>query len=87
MDELRDYRFYAEDMLHPNKTAIEIIWQKFSEVWISPETESLQKEIASIQSGLNHRPFNPESAEHLHFLAKLKQQISSIKKIFPHIEF
>src|SRR5690606_28238391 len=57
MDELRDYRFYAEDMLHPNKTAIEIIWQKFSGVWISSGTESLQKEIASIQNGLNHRPF------------------------------
>ena len=87
MDELRDYRFYAEDMLHPNKTAIEIIWQKFSEVWISPETESLQKEIASIQSGLNHRPFNPESVEHLQFSENLREKIASLENLFPHIKF
>ncbi len=87
MDELRDYRFYIEDMLHPNKTAIEIIWQKFSKVWISSETDSLQKEIASIQNGLNHKPFNPKSAEHIQFLEKIQQKISSIKKLSPHIKF
>ncbi len=87
MDELRDYRFYAEDLLHPNKTAIEIIWQKFSKVWIASETDSIQKEIASIQSSLLHRPFNPESTEHLQFLAKLQQKISSLQKGFPHIQF
>ncbi len=87
MDELRDYRFYAEDMLHPNKTAIEIIWQKFSKVWISSKTEFLQKEIASIQSGLNHRSFNPKSTENLQFLDKLEQKISALKKQFPHIQF
>lgn len=87
MDELRDYRFYSEDMLHPNKTAIEIIWQKFSKVWISSETETLQKEIASIQNGLEHRPFNPEGADHLQFSEKLQQKITSLKKLFPHIQF
>lgn len=87
MDELRDYRFYAEDMMHPNKTAIKIIWQKFSGVWISSKTDSLQKEIASIQNGLNHKPFNPKSAEHIHFLGKVQQKISSLKKLFPDIQF
>lgn len=87
MDELRDYRFYAEDMLHPNKTAIEIIWKKFSKVWISSESESFQKEIASIQLGLLHKPFNPKSAEHLQFLEKLQRKISSLQKQLPHIEF
>ncbi|MDC8001076.1 GSCFA domain-containing protein [Aequorivita todarodis] len=87
MDELRDYRFYAEDLLHPNSTAIELIWQKFSKVWIAAETETLQKEIASIQNGLNHRSLNPESAEHLRFLANLQQKISSLKNLFPHIQF
>lgn len=87
MDELRDYRFYDEDMLHPNNTAIEIIWQKFSEVWISSKTQSLQKEISSIQNGLLHRPFNPRSDEHLQFSEKLQEKISSLKKQFPHIQF
>ncbi len=87
MDELRDYRFYAEDLLHPNKTAIEIIWQKFSKVWIAPKTDSLQKEIASIQKGLSHKPFNPQSQEHTEFLEKLHQRISSVAKQIPHISF
>lgn len=87
MDELRDYRFYAEDMLHPNKTAIEIIWEKFSQVWIASETESIQKEISSIQSGLLHRPFNPQSEEHHQFSEKLQQKIASLQKLFPHIQF
>ena len=87
MDELRDYRFYAEDMLHPNKIAIEIIWQKFSNIWISSETHSTQKEIASIQNGLKHRPFNPESLEHIRFSEKLQQKITFLKKQFPHIQF
>ena len=87
MDELRDYRFYAEDLLHPNKTAIELIWQKFSRVWIASETETLQKEITAVQSGLNHRPFNPNSAEHLQFSEKLQLKIREIQKRFPHIQF
>lgn len=87
MDELRDYRFYAEDMLHPNKTAIEIIWQKFSKVWIASETDVLQKEIASIQNGLLHRPFNPQSEEYLQFSEKLQMKIKDLQKRFPHIQF
>ncbi len=87
MDELRDYRFYAEDLLHPNKTAIELIWQKFLRVWIASETETLQKEITAVQSGLNHRPFNPNSAEHLQFSKKLQLKIREIQKRFPHIQF
>ena len=87
MDELRDYRFYAEDMLHPDKTAIEIIWQKFSKVWIAAETEAFQKEIASIQNGLRHRPFSPESEEHLKFSDKLHHKISALQQRFPNIRF
>ena len=87
MDELRDYRFYSEDLLHPNKTAIEIIWMKFSKMWISAETEYIQKEIATIQSGLLHRPQNPESKEHKEFVKNLAQRITAIQKQFPHITF
>ncbi|MEH6764756.1 MAG: GSCFA domain-containing protein [Aequorivita antarctica] len=87
MDELRDYRFYTEDMLHPNSTAIEIIWEKFSKVWISLKAEAFQKEIASIQTGFNHKPFNPKSDEHLRFLENLQKKIASIQNKFPHIKF
>lgn len=87
VDELRDYRFYAKDLLHPNTTAIEIIWQKFSAVWIASKCAATQKEIAAIQNGLNHKPFNPKSDEHLQFLKILQQKIDAIEARFPHIEF
>ena len=87
MDELRDYRFYKEDMIHPNNTAIQIIWEAFNEVWISSETKTLQKEIESIQSSLQHRPFNPESEEHLLFLKKLELKINALQKKIKHLMF
>ena len=87
MDELRDYRFYKEDMVHPNNTAIQIIWEAFNEVWISSETRTLQKEIASIQRGLQHRPFNLESKEHQLFIDKLNIKISALQKKIKHLKF
>ena len=87
MDELRDYRFYNEDMVHPNKTAITIIWEQFKLVWTATETEELQKEIAVIQTGLLHRPFNPESVAHQLFLKKLQERINAIQLQIPTVKF
>ena len=87
MDELRDYRFYKEDMIHPNNLAVSIIWEAFKKTWISLDTESIQKEVISIQSGLKHKPFNPNSEEHLLFLKALKSKIEVIKKEISHIQF
>jgi len=87
MDELRDYRFYNEDMVHPNKTAITIIWEQFKGVWIAPETEALQKEIATVQAGLLHRPFNPESDAHQSFLKGLERKIVLLKQQLPDLKF
>ena len=87
MDELRDYRFYKQDMLHPNETAIQIIWEKFKRVWVASETETLQKEIETIQKGLEHRPFNPESVSHKEFLESIQKKISVLQKRISHINF
>lgn len=87
MDELRDYRFYKEDMLHPNQTAIDYIWQRFSEACIATETQAIMREVDTIQKGLNHRPFNPESRKHLDFLSKLQEKISELQKLYPEIIF
>ena len=78
MDELRDYRFYAEDMLHPNQTAIDYIWMKFSENFIDEIEFDTMQHISEIQKSLRHRPFNPNSESHLKFQDKLKQKINSI---------
>jgi len=87
MDELRDYRFYKQDMLHPNETAIQIIWEKFKRVWVASETETLQKEIDTIQKGLEHRPFNPESVSHKEFLENIQKKISVLQKRVSHLKF
>lgn len=87
MDELRDYRFYGEDMLHPNSVAIDYIWHKFSENYIAENAISIMNEIEEIQKSLRHRSFNPESEQHQKFLAKLQQRINFLGEKLPHIRF
>jgi hypothetical protein len=79
LDDLRDYRFYNPDMLHPNETAIQYIWKHFLEVWIDEKSVSVMKEVATIQKGLAHKPFNPKSQQHQQFLLDLEQKITSLK--------
>ncbi|WP_111709869.1 GSCFA domain-containing protein [Lutibacter citreus] len=80
MDDLRDYRFYNNDMVHPNETAINYIWEQFQQVWVNEKSTSLMKEVDTIQRGLAHKPFNPNSIEHQLFLKKLQQKISQIRE-------
>lgn len=87
MDELRDYRFYAEDMLHPNQIAIDYIWKLFSESYSSETSFSIMKEVDEIQKSLRHRSFNPESEQHKKFLEKLQQKIKLLNKKLPNIRF
>ena len=87
MDELRDYRFYAEDMIHPNNTAIHYIWEKFTGVWFSEQTKTTMKEVEIIQKGLAHRSFNPESEAHQKFLKNIGQKKETLQKVFPFITF
>lgn len=87
MDELRDYRFYADDMLHPSQRAVNYIWERFSEARISKESHSVMKEVETIQKGLAHRPFNPNSDSHQLFLLKLQDKVVNLQKQFPRIRF
>jgi len=87
MDELRDYRFYAEDMIHPNQTAINYIWKRFSETWISDSAFPVMEQVDSIQKSLQHRPFDPNSQNHQAFLSKLNDKILLLQTQFPHIQF
>ncbi|MDR2621768.1 MAG: GSCFA domain-containing protein [Dysgonamonadaceae bacterium] len=64
MDDLRDYRFYAEDLLHPSPQAIHYIWEKFSDAYFDKETQKIAREFESIARALNHKPFHPESEEY-----------------------
>lgn len=87
MDELRDYRFYAEDMIHPSQIAIDYIWERFSETNISIETHPIMVEVSTIQKGLAHRPFNINSESHQQFLSKLQDKIVKLQKQFTQIQF
>ncbi|TDD94411.1 GSCFA domain-containing protein [Flavobacterium cellulosilyticum] len=87
MDELRDYRFYAEDMIHPSQIAIDYIWEQFAETHISPETHSIMEEVGMIKKGLAHRPFNPDSKSHMQFMEKLGRKTRDLESKFPQIQF
>ena len=87
IDELRDYRYYKEDLIHPNETAIYLIWEKFLSSWVASETFEIQKKIAVIQNGLLHIPFNENSKAHIHFKKDLETKISEIKEQLPWATF
>ena len=87
MDELRDYRFYAQDLLHPNETAIAYIWERFTEAWISKLAHETMVEVQSIQKCLAHRPFNSSSESHIKFKKKLEEKITKLAIEYPLITF
>ena len=87
MDELRDYRFYKEDMIHPNQTAVNYIWEKFNDVWFSENTIETMNKVAVVQKGLQHRSFNPTSEAHLKFLKNLQKKVNDLKEKHPFIQF
>jgi hypothetical protein len=74
MDDLRDYRFYASDMIHPNQTAIDYVWDIFKSIWIDSNTHTTMKEVAYIQKGLNHSVFNPNSVQYIKFIEKINKK-------------
>ena len=87
MDVLRDYRFYAEDMIHPNKTAINYIWEKFVDTWFREESKATMKEVDTIQKGIMHKPFNEKSEKHQKFLKNLEQKKQNLMNQFPFMSF
>ena len=75
MDDLRDYRFYDADMLHPNDQAINYIWEVFQKSYFSDETIHFIRKWETIRNALQHRPFYPESEEHQRFIRNTIQQL------------
>lgn len=79
-DDLRDYRFYKEDLAHPNEQAINYVWEKFSETYFNNETIELNKQITKLHQALNHRVLQPEKEElvkHQNYILRLKEEIKS----------
>lgn len=80
MDDLRDYRFYKNDLLHPNEMAIDYIWEQFSKAYFSEERRDYNRQIKQFNQSINHRPFNPQSKKHQDFIKKLIEQIEEFEK-------
>jgi len=80
MDDLRDYRFYEEDMIHPIKMAVEYIWQKFLHTHIDGKCIPVMNELEKLNKALNHRPFNPMSKDYIKFITQNIQKAEGLGK-------
>ncbi|MDR1601736.1 MAG: GSCFA domain-containing protein [Tannerella sp.] len=87
MDELRDYRFYAEDMFHPSETAVRYVFERFAETYMDAETRALLAEVNEIQKTLSHKPFHPASDSYKHFMAQTLLKVEHLKAKTPYICF
>ncbi len=79
LDELRDYRFYASDMIHPSEQAVDYIFERFHETFFTDSTKLFYEEYQPIKQALNHKPFNPQSEEYILFLEKTQNKLLEFK--------
>ncbi len=87
MDELRDYRFYAPDMIHLSEVAIQHIWEKFEAALILEESQKISKKVEKIVASTNHRPFNKNTKEHQSFLREQLSKLEIVEKKYPFFNF
>lgn len=87
LDDLRDYRFYAEDMAHPSPQASDYIWQYFENAFFEEKAKALCRRIEAVLTALAHRPFHPQSVEHQAFLRKQAAALQEIAEAFPQLDF
>lgn len=87
LDELRDYRFYADDMVHPSEVAVRYVWERFSSVCFPPETLWIMEESENIRRALAHKPFHPGSKEHKRFLGQIVLKIDRLNGKYPYLDF
>ena len=87
LDELRDYRFYAEDMVHPSEMAAQYVWERFSSVCFPAETLRIIEESENIRRALAHKPFHPDSEEYKRFLGQIVLKIDQLNGKYPYLDF
>ena len=86
MDELRDYRFYAEDMVHPSAVAVEYIWQRFVDTYMNKDTQSEMRVLNQLWRDNQHRMLHPDTDEARTFLQRLAERKAQLKQCYPWIE-
>ena len=85
-DELRDYRFYQEDMLHPSSQAVDYIFERFANTYFSRETIEFMKAWKPVREAFAHRPIHPQSAEYRAFLTDAKEKAKELQQKYPQLE-
>ena len=86
MDELRDYRFYAEDMVHPSAVAVEYIWQRFVDTYMNKDTQTEMRVLNQLWRDNQHRMLHPDTDEARTFLQRLAERKAQLKQCYPWIE-
>lgn len=86
LDDLRDYRFYAPDMTHPNEMALDYIWQHVAGVYFPPDTQRLLTQVEKIRQAAAHRPFNPDTDEHRAFARAQMKKIEQLVMEYPEVD-
>lgn len=86
LDDLRDYRFFAEDLVHPNYAATEYVWERLVQTCFSPDCKNIMEQIADINLAYNHKPFNKESTQHKQFLANYYSKANQLKQQFDYLD-
>lgn len=86
LDDLRDYRYYSEDLVHPNYFATQYVWEKFTEACMTEETRKLMEEIHSINLAMKHRAFNPSSQQHKQFLNSYLEKARLLQMKYPELD-
>ena len=87
MDDLRDYRFYADDMLHPSKQAVDYIYRHFADTYFSAETCKDVACVEALVAAASHRPFNPDSFSYKLFCERNRTKLAELQHRFPQLDF
>lgn len=87
IDDLRDYRFYAEDLVHPNYQATQYVWEKFTEACMGNETREIMKQVAEINIAYHHKPFHPSTQNHRRFLDTYVAKTKTLQEQYPYLDF
>ena len=87
VDELRDYRFYAADMVHPSDVAVDYVWQRFCEACLTDEARRVMDECNAVYKDLTHRPFRPDSDGYKKFLEQILLKIDRLNEKYPYLDF
>jgi hypothetical protein len=85
IDDLRDYRFYAEDLVHPNYAASNYVWEKWVETYMNEETQGIMKQVAELQLAMQHKPFFAGSSQHKEFLQNCIVKSERLLSLYPYL--